>query len=177
MNITRSTKPSLALPLVMFIILGLSGCIGPRVDEPLRPPPAPPQPSGVLDVAARLNARYASTVENCSNGGAALECSGVLIRRSSSSNFWVHSAAAAKLGSVTFSYLRADATVRGRMPVASSSWTSRLPSSKASHGLSRVVSIRSSRVLRMPEGRQMAAVLQRARPLIKVPVLGWPSQL
>ncbi|UVK83736.1 hypothetical protein LOY46_03215 [Pseudomonas sichuanensis] len=111
MNITRSTKPSFALPLVMFIILGLSGCIGPRVDEPLRPPPAPPQPSGVLDVAARLNARYANTVESCSNGGAALECSGVLIRRSSSSNFWVHSAAAAALGSVTFSYLRADATI------------------------------------------------------------------
>lgn len=111
MNITRSTKPSFALPLVMFIILGLSGCIGPRVDEPLRPPPAPPQPSGVLDVAARLNARYANTVESCSNGGAALECSGVLIRRSTSSNFWVHSAAAAALGSVTFSYLRADATI------------------------------------------------------------------
>lgn len=111
MNITRSTKPSFALPLVMFIILGLSGCIGPRVDEPLRPPPAPPQPSGVLDVAARLNARYANAVESCSNGGAALECSGVLIRRSSSSNFWVHSAAAAALGSVTFSYLRADATI------------------------------------------------------------------
>lgn len=111
MNITRSIKPSFALPLVMFIILGLSGCIGPRVDEPLRPPPAPPQPSGVLDVAARLNARYANTVESCSNGGAALECSGVLIRRSSSSNFWVHSTAAAALGSVTFSYLRADATI------------------------------------------------------------------
>lgn len=111
MNITRSIKPSFALPLVMFIILGLSGCIGPRVDEPLRPPPAPPQPSGVLDVAARLNARYANTVESCSNGGAALECSGVLISRSSSSNFWVHSAAAAALGSVTFSYLRADATI------------------------------------------------------------------
>lgn len=110
MNIGTSAKPSFAPLLVMFILLGLSGCIGPRVGEPLPPAPTPSQPSGVLDVAARLNARYQDTAQSCSGGEAAYECSGVLIRRSNSSSFWEHTSAAAALGSVTFSYLRADAT-------------------------------------------------------------------
>lgn len=117
MNFTTSAKPSFAPLLAMFIILGLSGCIGPRVDEPLPPTPTPSQPLGVLDVAARLNARYMDTAQSCSDGGAAHACSGVLIRRSSSSSFWEHSSAAAALGSVTFSYLRADATT----PIADAS--------------------------------------------------------
>lgn len=96
-----------------FVML-LSGCIGPRSSE--RSSPSSQQSSVIqsqsTDVAARLNTRFTNTAQSCNGTSPAYMCSGVLIRRSTYNptvEFWKHSAAAQSLGSVTFSYLRADA--------------------------------------------------------------------
>ncbi|MBH3459876.1 hypothetical protein [Pseudomonas putida] len=61
----------------------------------------------------RLNLRYNNVVEHCDDGASALHCSGIILRRSTFNpnfSFWTHSPAAKALGSVTFSWLRADGT-------------------------------------------------------------------
>ncbi|BBP69654.1 hypothetical protein PHLH6_16580 [Pseudomonas sp. Seg1] len=58
-----------------------------------------------------LNARYFSTVAQCSNGTPAYYCSGVLLRAvdySTFFKFWDYGSQATKLGSVAFTYVRSD---------------------------------------------------------------------
>lgn len=76
------------------------------------PPPALPLPVGV-NVATRLNNRYADTREKCDNGMPAYYCSGVVLRGTQNGNFdpWNPSTAALALGGVSFSYLRKDAHI------------------------------------------------------------------
>jgi len=64
----------------------------------------------------RLNNRYQNTRASCPDGRTPLYCTGLLIRRSvysSSFDFWTHSPAAKALGSVTLSFIRADANTNG----------------------------------------------------------------
>jgi len=69
-------------------------------------------PEGV-NLASRLNDRYAATREKCEEQMPAYYCSGVMIRGTQNGNFdpWNPSAQAIALGGVSFSYLRADAYV------------------------------------------------------------------
>lgn len=58
-----------------------------------------------------LNAKYQSNVAQCSNGTPAYYCSGVLLRGvdySTFFKFWDYGSQATKLGSVAFTYIRAD---------------------------------------------------------------------
>ncbi|WP_177434134.1 hypothetical protein [Pseudomonas sp. Sample_23] len=58
-----------------------------------------------------MNARYKSTVSQCSNGTPAYYCSGVLLRAvdySTSFEFWDYGFKATTLGSVAFTYIRSD---------------------------------------------------------------------
>ncbi|SIR79575.1 hypothetical protein SAMN05216509_4890 [Pseudomonas sp. B10] len=58
-----------------------------------------------------MNARYKSTVSQCSNETPAYYCSGVLLRAvdySSSFKFWDYGSKATTLGSVAFTYIRSD---------------------------------------------------------------------
>lgn len=68
------------------------------------------------DLIDRLNARYMSSAASCSGGTSALQCSGLILRRSvfnSDYDFWTHSPAAKALGSSTFSFFRHDTRTNG----------------------------------------------------------------
>ncbi|HGM5580519.1 TPA: hypothetical protein ACKP22_002198 [Pseudomonas putida] len=59
----------------------------------------------------KLNNRYKSRVANCGSGISAMDCSGIILRRAKLEDgveFWKLKKAATDLGSVTFSWLRAD---------------------------------------------------------------------
>ncbi|HGM5580518.1 TPA: hypothetical protein ACKP22_002197 [Pseudomonas putida] len=59
----------------------------------------------------KLNKRYKSTEANCGSGISAIYCSGIILRRAKKDDgveFWKLKKAATDLGSVTFSWLRAD---------------------------------------------------------------------
>lgn len=60
----------------------------------------------------RLNTRYESQVASCAGNTPVFHCSGILIRRAvfnADYDFWTPSAGAARLGSLTFSYIREGA--------------------------------------------------------------------
>lgn len=62
-------------------------------------------------LVTELNAKYFSTVAQCSNGTPAYYCSGVLLRAvdySTVFKFWDYGSQATKLGSVAFTYVRSD---------------------------------------------------------------------
>lgn len=63
------------------------------------------------EIAARLNGRFKDTAAACNGSTPAYYCSGIIVRATRASadyKFWTHSPAAIELGSLTFSYLRAD---------------------------------------------------------------------
>ncbi|WP_342624119.1 hypothetical protein [Pseudomonas alkylphenolica] len=109
-----TTMRVLKLWVGLCVLVFLNGCIGPTPGERSSPPPSQPSvaQAQATNVVARLNERFANTTQSCSGDTPAYTCSGVLIRRSTYNpaiDFWKHSAAAQALGSVTFSFLRADA--------------------------------------------------------------------
>lgn len=92
----------------IMLALSLSACT--QNERPPLPPLATAPATIGLTVADRLNARYSRSDAVCDGNTPAYECSGVLFRRATYNpayDFWGHSADAVRLGSVTFSYIRA----------------------------------------------------------------------